>query len=160
MRIIGIDPGYAIIGWAVADKNLKLFDFGVIETASTLPFDERLIKVHNEINGIILKHKPDILSIEKLFFQKNTKTAIDVARTSGAILLTAKIHGLTVLEYSPVQIKQAVTGYGKATKEQMQSMIKTIFKLKTIPEPDDAADAVAAALCGALNCSRNIQTAS
>jgi crossover junction endodeoxyribonuclease RuvC len=151
VTILGIDPGYAILGWSVIDSCLKLHDYGVIQTDSNLDIDNRLFIIHGSLSSIIKTHKPDCLSIEKLFFQKNTKTAIDVAKAIGSVILTAKIHGLNIYEYSPVQIKKSLTGFGNAPKIQMQNMIKTIFKLESIPQPDDAADAVAIALCHALN---------
>ena len=156
MTILGIDPGYAILGWSVIDSSLKLHDYGVIQTSSALNIDDRLLLIHESLSSVIKTHKPDCLSIEKLFFQKNTKTAMDVAKAIGSVILTAKIHGLHVHEYSPVQIKKSLTGFGNAPKIQMQNMIKTVFKLKSIPEPDDAADAVAIALCHALNNGRMI----
>lgn len=151
MIILGIDPGYAILGWSVIDSSLKLHDFGTIQTDQHLNIEDRLFIIHESLSSIIKKYKPECLSIEKLFFQKNTKTAIDVAKTIGAVILTARINGLAVFEYSPVQIKKSLTGYGNAEKKQMQNMIKTVFNLETIPRPDDAADAAAIALCHTLS---------
>lgn len=151
MRILGIDPGYATLGWAVIDGSLKVIDYGFVETNHGTRIDERLFKIHNEINKIIAYYNPDCVAIEKLFFAKNTKTAIDVAKCIGVILLTAKLSNLNYDEYSPSQVKNAITGYGRASKEQIQNIIMKIFKLKEIPRPDDAADALAIAACHFLN---------
>lgn len=156
MKILGIDPGYGILGWAVVDKGQKLIDYGVIETLSTCTIDERLYEIHNSLTDIIQKHGPSCAAIERFFFTKNLTTGIDVAKTIGAIILTLKIHGISYCEYTPAQIKQAVTGYGRAGKEQMKFMIKSIFALKELPTPDDAADALAIALCHSLNQSTHL----
>ncbi len=147
MKILGIDPGYGILGWSVIDKSLKLIDFGTIETPASDLLADRLFFIHQQLEQIIHTYKPDCASIEKLFFQKNTKTAIDVAKALGVIVLTLKKFDLPFSEYTPNQVKQALTGFGRASKEQMQQMVKTIFNLKEIPEPDDAADALAIAAC-------------
>jgi crossover junction endodeoxyribonuclease RuvC len=150
VRILGIDPGYGILGWAVIETNEKLLDYGVIETDSEQLIDERLLDIHNKLNVIINLYKPDSAGIEKLFFTKNMTTALDVAKTIGAIILTFKLNGINYCEYTPSQIKQAITGYGRAGKDQIMHMIKTIFKLKELPSKDDAADALAIALCHSL----------
>lgn len=147
MIILGIDPGYGILGWSVIEKNMRLLDYGVIETKSHLSIEDRIFIIHHELKRIIELYKPECGSIEKIFFQKNTKTAIDVAKTVGAIVLTLKMHNLDCFEYTPSQVKQALTGFGRATKEQMQFMVKKIFNIKEIPKPDDAADAIAIAAC-------------
>lgn len=151
MRILSIDPGYATLGWAIIEGTLKIIDYGTVQTSSKLEIDERLFIIHNELNSIIASHNPDCLALEKLFFAKNTKTAIDVAKCIGVILLTAKINNLSCSEYTPLQVKTAITGYGRAAKEQMQNIIMKIFKLKELPRPDDAADALAIAACHFLN---------
>lgn len=151
MRILGIDPGYATLGWAVIDPGFKLVDCNYIGTESGLDIDERLLKIHFEITELINKHKPGCLAIERLFFSKNTKTAIDVAKCIGVILLTAKLNQLDYNEYSPSQVKTAITGYGRASKDQMQNIIMKIYKLKEVPRPDDVADALAIAACHFLN---------
>lgn len=151
MKILGIDPGYATLGWAVIENNLKIIDYGLIETEKDKDLNERLFIIHNEINKIIKHYKPDTLGIEKLFFAKNTKTAIDVAKCIGVIMLTARLHDLTFDEYSPLQVKTAVTGYGRATKDQIQNIITKLYKLKQVPKPDDVADALAIAACHFLN---------
>jgi crossover junction endodeoxyribonuclease RuvC len=154
MVILGIDPGYAITGWAVLEKTgakLAPLDYGVIETKIGLPHAERLLILHQELKKIIKKFKPELLSVEELFFFKNLKTAIKVAEARGVILATAAESGLEILEITPLQIKQALVGYGRAEKRQVQQMVKVILNLKEIPEPDDAADALAAAITGANN---------
>ncbi len=151
MRILGIDPGYATLGWAIIDGNLKIVDYGLVETNNNIRIDERLFIIHNEINKIIANYSPQCVAIEKLFFAKNTKTAIDVAKCIGVVLLTAKLNNLDYDEYSPSQVKNAITGYGRASKDQIQNIIMKIFKLKEIPRPDDAADALAIAACHFLN---------
>lgn len=152
MRVLGIDPGFAIIGWAVIDDTARVVDYGAIETESSFSIAERLFIVYTEISSIIKRYKPDFASIERLFFARNTTTALDVSKAVGVILLAFQQHALCYSEYSPLQVKQAVTGHGKADKKQMQFMIQKIFSLKEIPKPDDAADAVAVALCGSVGC--------
>jgi len=148
--ILGIDPGYAITGWSILAKekqNLKLIKYGVITTPQKMEHAERLNSLNQELNKIIKKHKPDILAIEDLFFFKNLKTAIKVAEARGVILMTAIENKLKIREFTPLQIKQALVGYGRAEKKQIQEMVKMILNLKKIPKPDDAADAVAVAIC-------------
>jgi crossover junction endodeoxyribonuclease RuvC len=152
MVILGIDPGYAITGWAILEKTgakLASVDFGVIETKIGLPHAERLLILNQELKKIIKKFQPELLSVEELFFFKNLKTAIKVAEARGVILSVAAENGLEILEITPLQIKQALVGYGRAEKKQVQQMVKVILGLKEIPEPDDAADALAAAITGA-----------
>jgi crossover junction endodeoxyribonuclease RuvC len=150
VRILGIDPGYGIMGWSVIEKNQKLIDYGIIKTDSGQNIDERLFEIHVRLTEIISLHKPECAAIEKLFFVKNITTGIDVAKTIGAVILTLKIQNISYNEYTPSQVKQAVTGYGRAGKEQMKFMVKSIFKLSELPSPDDAADALAIALCHSL----------
>jgi crossover junction endodeoxyribonuclease RuvC len=150
VRILGIDPGYGILGWAVIDNNQKLLEYGTIETSGGLRIDERILTIHTKLNAIIEQFRPDTAGIEKLFFTKNMTTGLDVAKTIGAIILTLKLNNIVYAEYTPSQVKQAITGYGRAGKEQMTLMIKTIFKLKELPDRDDAADALAIALCHSL----------
>lgn len=151
MRILGIDPGYATLGWAVIDSGFKIIACDAIITESGINIDERLLKVHSEIADIINKYKPGCLAIERLFFAKNTKTAIDVAKCIGVVLLTAKLNQLDYNEYSPSQVKTAITGYGRASKDQIQNIIMKIYKLKKVPKPDDVADALAIAACHFLS---------
>jgi crossover junction endodeoxyribonuclease RuvC len=150
VRILGIDPGYGILGWAIIEKNQKLIDYGVIETRSGTPIGERILEIHYQLNEIILQYHPHSAGVEKLFFTKNLTTGLDVAKTIGATILTLKLNNISYAEYTPSQVKQAITGYGRAGKEQMMHMIKTIFNLKELPKRDDAADALAIALCHSL----------
>ena len=151
MTILGIDPGTAIIGFGALKKEgknkLKAIDYGCIKTSADLTTAERLHKLHKELNLLIKKYKPDIVAVEDIFFFKNLKTAVKVSQARGVILLTAAKSKLKVEEYTPLQIKQAVACYGRADKKQVQKMVKTILNLKEIPKPDDAADALAVAIC-------------
>ena len=150
MRILGIDPGYAIVGWGVVDfenNRFRTVDFGAIRTKAGTDTVDRLEKIYDGINQIIEKYKPDHLAIEELFFNTNQTTGIVVAEARGIILLSAKQHGLKIGEYTPLQVKQAVVGYGKAEKHQVISMVTSLLKLPKPPKPDDAADAVAIAIC-------------
>ena len=134
MRILGIDPGYGILGWAVIEKNQKLIDYGIIETSSGKLIGERILEIHHKLNDIINQYHPESAGVEKLFLTKNMTTGLDVAKTIGAVILTLKLNKISYSEYTPSQVKQAVTGYGRAGKEQMMHMIRTIFKLKELPE--------------------------
>ncbi len=149
MVILGIDPGTARIGFGVINNNqkLKLIGYGCIQTPKTLKNPQRLAELENQLRQIIKKYKPERVAVEDLFFFKNLKTAISVSQARGVILLTAAKSKIPILEYTPLQIKQAVTGYGRAEKKQVQKMVKMILNLKKIPKPDDAADALAAAIC-------------
>ena len=150
MRILGIDPGFGIIGFGVIDKEnsgLSVIDYGVITTPKEMPFNERLRVIYDSMNALLDRYKPDEVSIEELYFNKNITTGIKVAEARGIILLTFQQHKLPIFEYTPQDIKLALTGQGKATKHQMQFMVKTLLRLTKIPRPDDAADAVAVALC-------------
>ena len=152
MRIIGIDPGYAIMGYGVLDYNgnrFKTVGYGSVETEAGLPMPERLKLLYDGLTEIIQKYEPDEVSIEELFFNRNVTTAIGVGEARGIALLACVEGGLSVSEYTPMQIKQALVGYGKAEKKQVQTMVKTILNLKEVPKPDDTADAVAAAICHA-----------
>lgn len=147
MRILGIDPGYGILGWAVIEHTMKIVDYGSIETAPDQPIDERLFVIHSEVSDIIKRYRPDRAVMERLFFSKNITTAMDVSRACGVVLLAFRQHALPFEEVTPMQVKQSMTGYGKAGKKQMQEMVKRIYGLKEIPRPDDAADALAVASC-------------
>lgn len=152
MKILGIDPGYAIVGYGVVDyKNMSFttLDYGAILTEAKTPFNKRLLKIYDEFSELLQKHKPEAVSVEKLFFTTNQKTAIDVAQARGIILLAAEQNGVPVFEYTPLQVKQAVVGYGKAQKAQVMDMTKRLLKLKEVPKPDDTADALAIAICHA-----------
>ncbi len=150
MRIIGIDPGTAITGFGIIDvmKGNKaiLVDAGVIRTVAHTPLPERLMTIHSDITELIKQYEPQQMSIEKLYFAKNVTTAISVAHARGVIVLAAQSAGLGVYEYTPLEIKQAMTGYGRATKAQIQEMVRIMLNLSKVPSPDDAADALAAAL--------------
>jgi len=149
MKIIGIDPGTAIIGYGVINsgRKLELIDYGCIKTSIDFSTAERLEKLHKELEALIKKHKPEIVAVEDIFFFKNLKTAIKVSQARGVILLTIAEAKIPVAEYTPLQIKQAVACYGRAEKSQVQKMVKTLLNLKEIPKPDDAADALAVAIC-------------
>ncbi len=151
MKILGIDPGYDIIGWSVLSDNFKVENYGVIKTTPGDEFDERLLQIHRSLLNIIEEFNPDCAAIEKIFFQKNVKTAIPVAKAVGVIILTLKLKGISYTEYSPTEIKHSVTGYGKAAKDQIYFMMKKLLKLEKIEGPDDAADALAIAICHQLN---------
>lgn len=149
MRILGIDPGTGILGFGVVDVTngkLQLVDGGVIRTPVKEDDAVRLLTIYEELTDIIEHTKPDVMSVEKLFFARNVTTAMTVAQARGVVLLCAQQHGMPIYEYTPMQIKQATTGYGKADKKQMQEMVRTILGLTEVPKPDDAADAIAAAL--------------
>jgi crossover junction endodeoxyribonuclease RuvC len=149
MRIIGIDPGTGILGFGVIDidgTKLTVVDAGVITTPAHTPLDERLEEIFDGLTGIIAETKPDVMSIEKLFFARNVTTAISVAHARGVAMLVGRKAKMPIAEYTPLQIKQTVTGYGKADKKQMQEMVRLQLGLKEIPKPDDAADALAAAI--------------
>lgn len=149
MRIIGIDPGTGILGFGVIDaegNKLTIIDAGVITTPAHTPLDERLEEIFDGLTGIIAETKPEAMSIEKLFFARNVTTAISVAHARGVAMLVGRKAKLPIAEYTPQQIKQSLTGYGKADKKQMQEMVRMQLGLKEVPKPDDAADALAAAI--------------
>lgn len=150
MKILGIDPGTATTGFGVIIKkgtNLVMLDFGVISTPKSMPMPKRLMVLQQDLNEIINQHKPDIIAVEKLFFASNITTAMTVSQARGVILLSAEQNDTSIAEYTPLQVKMAVTSYGKAEKKQVQEMVKKILKLDSIPRPDDAADALAIAIC-------------
>lgn len=148
--VFGIDPGYAIVGWgAISFKSntYKTLGFGAVETTSDMDFNNRLEFIYDEIFSILSRCRPDAVAIEKLYFQTNQKTAIMVAEARGVILLAAQKLKIPIFEYTPLQVKTAVTGYGKAKKPQVMDMTKRLLKLETMPKPDDTADALAIAIC-------------
>ena len=149
MIILGIDPGYAIIGFGIIDsaKNNEVIDYGVITTPKEDSIAVRLESIENSLIHILKKYKPDVVAIEELFFFKNHTTVIPVAEARGVIIVTCKKYCQNIYEYTPLQIKQALTGQGRAEKQQVQFMVKTILGLSSVPKPDDAADALAVALC-------------
>ena len=150
MIILGIDPGTAITGYGVIENNqgkLKAIDYGCILTDKKLKMPERLNLLGEELKKIIKKYKPQAMAVEELFFFKNAKTVITVGQARGVVLFVGKNTGLDIHEYTPLQVKQAVVGYGRADKKQVQQMVKAILALNEIPKPDDAADALAVAIC-------------
>ena len=152
MKIIGIDPGTATTGWAIletTDGQLLPLAYGHISTSKIKSDAERILEVSQDLAKIIQKHKPQEASIESLFFFKNQKTVIQVAQSRGAILLTLKQNNVRIFSYTPLQVKQALTGYGRAEKKQMQQMTKNVLHLSCLPAPDDVADALAIAVCHA-----------
>ncbi len=154
MRIIGIDPGTGILGFGVievdARGNPKMITAGVITTPAHTPLDDRLLEIFDSLTEIIAETNPEVMSIEKLFFAQNVTTAISVSHARGVAMLTGKQAGLEIAEYTPLQIKQTLTGYGRASKKQMQEMVKLQLGLNNMPKPDDAADGLAAAITHSL----------
>ena len=152
MIILGIDPGYAIVGYGVIkfEKNhFTVIDYGAITTEAKTPFNQRLHIIFNDLTAIMQKYNPDAMAIEKLFYNTNAKTVIDVAQARGVIMLAAEMHSVPAFEYTPLQVKQSVVGYGRAEKKQVQEMTRVILNLEKVPKPDDTADALAMAICHA-----------
>jgi len=152
MRILGIDPGVAIVGFGVIDADRgqqQMIQYGAINTAAGLPLATRLVQINRDLTELITQFQPDEIAVEELFFSKNITTGIAVAHARGVILYTAETMQIPVYEYTPMQVKQAVVGYGLAEKSQVMDMVRRLLKLKTIPKPDDAADALAIAVCHA-----------
>ncbi len=152
MIILGIDPGYAIVGYGVIDyrnNHFSVIDYGAILTDAKTPFNERLERIYDELCGIIERHNPEAMSVEKLFYNSNAKTVIDVSQARGVIMLAAQKNRLPAYEYTPLQVKQSVVGYGRAEKKQVQEMTRRILNLEKVPKPDDTADALAMAICHA-----------
>ena len=150
MIILGIDPGFAITGYGVVKyegNKFSAIDYGAITTESSMELPKRLLHLHDSLRELILRHKPDAISIEELFFNKNIKTALTVGHGRGVAVLAAAESGIDVFEYTPLQVKQSVVGYGRAEKAQVQQMVKIILNLPQIPKPDDVADALAIAVC-------------
>jgi len=147
MRVLGIDPGTGILGFGVIEtEGQTLVDAGVIRTKVHQPEPERLLAIYEGLQEIVTTTKPAVVSVEKLFFSRNVTTAMSVSQARGVVLLVAQQHGLPIFEYTPNQIKLSLTGHGKADKKQVQEMVRLLLKLKETPKPDDAADAIAAAL--------------
>ncbi|MDO8529077.1 MAG: crossover junction endodeoxyribonuclease RuvC [bacterium] len=150
MKVLGIDPGTATTGWAILEEKngeISAIAFGHISTLPINSTSERLKEVADDLKKIIKKYKPQESAIEDIFFFKNLKTAVKVSQSRGAMLLTLENQNIKIASYTPLQVKQALTGYGRAEKKQIQIMVKNILKLKSIPKPDDTADAIAIALC-------------
>lgn len=149
MRIIGIDPGTGILGFGIIETGRnqnQLVDAGVIRTPAKQDDGPRLLTIFEELTDIIIQTKPTVMSVEKLFFAQNITTAMTVSQARGVVILCGQQAGLTIFEYTPLQIKQALTGYGRADKKQMQEMVRVVLHLQDIPRPDDCADALAAAI--------------
>ena len=150
MVIFGIDPGYAIVGCGVVRYergNFSLIGYGAVTTSKDMPFNKRLKKIYDDLSGRLLGLKPDAVSMERRYFNTNQKTAIDVAQARGVAVLAVENAGIPLYEYTPLQVKQSIVGYGRAEKIQVQNMTKMFLKLDKIPKPDDAADALAMAIC-------------
>ncbi|AIQ65133.1 Holliday junction resolvase [Paenibacillus stellifer] len=152
MRILGIDPGIAIVGFGFIDKNgsrLTPVQYGSIQTEAHTPDEERLLHVYEGMLQLIDRYKPDAVAFEKLFFNRNVTTAMSVSQARGVLILASVQRGLPIAEYTPMQVKQAIVGYGKAEKKQVQEMVRMFLKLSAVPKPDDVADALAVAVCHA-----------
>ena len=152
MRILGIDPGIAIVGFGLIESNrgsVRMLQYGAVTTEAGLPLATRLVQIENDMTALIAQLRPDEIAVEELFFSKNITTGIAVAHGRGVILCTAERLGVPIFEYTPMQVKQAVAGYGLADKQQVMDMTKRLLKLKAVPKPDDAADALAIAICHA-----------
>lgn len=150
MIILGIDPGIAIVGYGIVSYEKNRFvdsAYGAITTPAHTKLEDRLLRIYDDLTALIEKYRPDAISIEELFFNTNQKTGIQVASARGVILLAAKKMNVPIYEFTPLQVKQAVVGYGRAEKQQVMKMVKTLLNLDTIPKPDDAADGLALAIC-------------
>lgn len=150
MRVLGLDPGTARTGYGAVEYRsgrLKVLDYGLITTTADMEMPQRLQVINRELSELIDTIRPDAVAVEQLYYFKNAKTVITVAQSRGVILLTSAQAGITIAEYTPLQVKQAVVGYGSADKKQVQYMVQKLLSLKEIPQPDDAADALAAAIC-------------
>lgn len=150
MKILGIDPGVATIGFGLIlseGQKQSLVQYGTITTAAGLPLSKRLFQIERDLTELLERYSPEAVAVEELFFNTNQKTGIHVAHARGVILLSVERHGIPVFEYTPLQVKQAVVGYGRAEKKQVMDMTRRLLKLDHIPKPDDAADALAIALC-------------
>ena len=152
MIILGIDPGYAIVGYGVIEykgNKFRVLEYGSIETKAGTGFPLRLKQINRGMEELIKRYSPDAVAVEELFFSKNTKTALKVAQARGVVLLSGAMSSAEVFEYTPLEVKQAVCGYGRADKNQVQQMVKLLLNLEKVPKPDDTADALAVAICHA-----------
>ena len=150
MIVLGIDPGTAATGYGIIERDgsrLRLIDYGCLETLSTQQLPTRLLEIHRAVTELIVTHRPDQIGVERLFFNRNVQTAFAVGQARGVVLLAAAEHGLPVFEYGPHEVKMAVTGYGRADKTQVQRMVQMVLGMSKLPKPDDAADALAVAIC-------------
>lgn len=158
MRVLGIDPGTATTGFGIVEtSNGRLFTlhYGTINTSAGMEMPLRLVKINGEINRLLQEYRPDAVAVEEIFHHKNAKTVVSVAQARGVVLLAASLAELPVAEYTPLQVKQAVVGYGQAEKKQVQLMVQKLLKLDELPRPDDAADALAIAICHLHSCRIN-----
>jgi len=149
MRVIGIDPGTAIVGYGIIDyigNKYEVVDYGCIYTSKDLPMPKRLLKISEDLEELLDKYKPDHMAVEELFYFKNNKTVISVGQARGVILLEGVRKGIELADYTPLQVKMGITGYGKSEKKQVQLMVQKVLKMREIPKPDDAADALAIAV--------------
>lgn len=152
MIILGIDPGLAILGYGIINyegNRFQVLDYGAITTPSTMATPDRLKTIYSELDRIIMEYNPEVVAIEELFFNTNVKTALLVGHARGVAVLSAANHNKEIFEYTPLQVKQGVVGYGRADKSQIQQMVKTLLNLPKVPKPDDVADALAVAICHA-----------
>lgn len=150
MIVLGLDPGLATTGYGIIkskNNKLEVINYGCILTKSHLPFSSRLLTIYKSTKKLIITYKPDIVVIEEVFFCKNVKTALQIGQVRGVIMLSVIEANIDISEYTPLQVKQAITGFGRADKKQMQEMVKVLLNLNSIPKPDDAADALALAIC-------------
>ncbi len=150
MIILGIDPGFAITGYGVIEcqgNRLRMLQYGVVSTKAGTPFTWRLLQIRDQLSEILNTYQPDACAVEELFFNSNTTTAIQVAQGRGVAITTVADRGIPIYEYTPLEVKRTVVGYGRAEKKQVQQMVKVMLKLEAIPKPDDAADALAIAIC-------------
>ncbi len=150
MIVLGIDPGTAATGYGIVERNgarLRALDYGCLETLPTMQLPQRLLEIHRAVTELIVTHKPELVGVERLFFNRNVQTAFAVGQARGVVLLAAAEHGLPVYEMGPHEVKLAVTGYGRAAKDQVQKMVQTVLGMSVLPRPDDAADALAVAIC-------------
>jgi crossover junction endodeoxyribonuclease RuvC len=148
--VLGIDPGTAATGYGVVERTgsqLRAVDYGCLETLPSMELPRRLLEIHQAVTELILTHRPELLGVERLFFNRNVQTAFAVGQARGVVLLAAAEHGIPVFEYGPHEVKLAVTGYGRAGKEQVQRMVQMVLGMPVLPRPDDAADALAVAIC-------------
>ena len=150
MIVLGIDPGYAIVGCGVVEyknNHFTMLNYGAVTTPAGMPFNIRLERIYDGVSELMEKYNPEAMSIEKLFYNNNAKTVINVSQARGVLVLAAQKHRIPIFEYTPLQVKQSVVGYGRAEKKQVQEMTRIILNLEKIPKPDDAADALAMAVC-------------
>jgi crossover junction endodeoxyribonuclease RuvC len=151
MLVLGLDPGLAITGYGLVDESSRgetgLVAYGAITTAAEDPLPERLLSIQGQLDRLLAEHEPDVVAVEELFFCRNVTTALLVGQARGVVILTAARHGLPVHEYKPMEVKQAVSGYGNASKAQVQEMVRMLLHLDQVPQPDDAADGIAVAIC-------------